>query len=114
MLIVSLWLGVFMGLTYDGLRCIRRILIHNLLFVSIEDFVYWFVWTVLVMDCIFRYNYGELRIYIFVMLLVGFCFYKATIGWVVMRIFNYIWYPVKKCLHNSKKNLKNKKNNSKI
>lgn len=114
MLVIALLLGALMGLTYDGLRCLRRILPHNLVFVSIEDFIYWFIWTLIVLDSIVSYNYGELRIYIFVALLVGFLLYRTTIGWVLMRLFNYMWCPVKKCLHNVKKNLKNKKNNSTI
>lgn len=114
MLIVSLILGALMGASYDMMRCIRRIVPHGLIFVSIEDFIYWFAWTMIVIDSIVEYNYGEIRIYIFVALLVGFAIYKTTIGWVFMRLFNYIWCPIKNCLHNAKKNLKNRKNNSKI
>ncbi len=103
-----------MGLTYDCLRCLRRMVVHNLLFVSIEDFVYWFIWTILVLDSIGYYNCGELRLFIFIGLLVGFMVYKTTIGWLIMKLFNYMWCPVKKCLHNTKKNLKNRLNNSKM
>ena len=113
-LIVSIVLGAIMGFSYDLLRCFRRIITHNLLFVSIEDFVYWFFWTILIIDTIVEYNYGEIRIYIFVALLVGFGAYRTTIGWVFMRLFNYIWCLIKNCLHNAKKILKNRKNNSKI
>ena len=114
MLTVTLVLGAVMGFSYDLLRCFRRIITHNLLWVSIEDFIYWFSWTILIIDAIVEFNYGEIRIYIFAALLVGFVIYRTTIGWVFMRVFNYIWCPIKNCLHNAKKTLKNRKNNSKI
>lgn len=114
MLLVSLVLGGGMGLTYDLLRCFRRIIPQGLIFVSIEDFLYWFIWTMVIIDSIVSYNYGEIRIYIFIFILVGFIVYKTTIGWVLMKIFNYMWYRIKNCLHNAKKTLKNTRNNSKI
>ena len=85
MLLVSLILGGGMGLTYDLLRCFRRMLPQSLVFVSIEDFVYWFIWTLIIIDSIVKFNYGEIRIYIFVFLVVGFMMYKTTIGWVLME-----------------------------
>lgn len=114
MLIVSLLLGAVMGFAYDLLRCLRRIIPHNLFFVSLEDFAYWFVWTLIIIDSIVEYNYGEIRIYFFVALLVGFVIYRTTIGWVFMKIFVYMWCSVKNCLHNANKTLKNRRNNSKI
>ena len=114
MLLVSLTLGVGMGLTYDLLRCFRRIIPQSLLIVSIEDFLFWFIWTMVIIDSIVRFNYGEIRIYIFLFLTVGFIVYKTTIGWVLMKVFNYMWYGIKNCLHNAKKNLKKTRNNSKI
>ncbi|MBE5953505.1 MAG: hypothetical protein E7257_05040 [Lachnospiraceae bacterium] len=114
MLLVSLILGAWMGFTYDLLRCFRRIIPQSLLFVSIEDFIYWFIWTMVIINSIVRFNYGEIRIYIFVFLFVGFMMYKTTIGWVLMKIFNYMWCRIKNCLHNAKKTLKKTRNNSKI
>lgn len=103
---LSLILGALMGASYDVIRSIRRIVPHNLFFLSMEDFIYWFTWTIKVTDSIFRYNYGELRIYIFIGLILGFCVYKGTIGWVYMKIFNYIWGHIEKYIQNIKKNLK--------
>jgi len=67
-----------------------------------------------IINSIVRFNYGEIRIYIFVFLFVGFMMYKTTIGWVLMKIFNYMWCRIKNCLHNAKKTLKKTRNNSKI
>lgn len=114
MFAIATFLGVLMGFSYDVLRCIRRIIVHNLLFISLEDFIYWFAWTIIVLNSVAEYNYGQLRIYIFVTMLLGFCVYKTTIGWVLMRFFNYMWCSIEKCLHNANKFLKKNRNNSKI
>ncbi len=114
MAVVALVLGVIMGFSYDCIRCVRRIVRHNNVFIALEDFLYWFVWTWLVMDAIMCFNYGQLRVYIIISLALGFVVYKVTIGWLFMKIFNYIWCPLKKCLHNSKKTLKNNEKDSTI
>lgn len=114
MMLVAIFIGISMGITYDVLRCIRRIIIHNLFFVSLQDFIYWFMWTLIVLDSINYFNYGELRVYIFVALLLGVFFYKGTIGWVLMKIFNYIWCYVRQCIGNVKKNLKKNKKRGRI
>lgn len=114
MLVVSIGIGAIMGLIYDIIRCIRRIVAHNLFFVSVEDFIYWFAMTLFVIDSIVSFNYGQLRIYIFIAIAFGFVVYRITIGWVLMKTFNYMWCPIKKCLHNIKKSLKINKKDSKI
>lgn len=106
MFVISMLLGVIMGITYDVIRCIRRMVSHNLFFLSLEDFAYWFIWTIVVANSIYQYNYGELRIYIFIGLILGFALYKGTIGWAFMKIFNYIWCNIKKYIQNIKNSLK--------
>lgn len=114
MVTIALILGGLMGLSYDLIRCVRRIVPHNLFFLSVEDFVYWLVWTGIVLDSVSNYNYGELRLYIFVAMALGFLIYRGTIGWVLMKLFHYIWGMVKKCLEKLKNSLKNRMKNSKI
>ena len=114
MAIVAIILGACMGFSYDCIRCFRRMFVHNNLFINVEDFVYWFVWTWLVMDAIMGFNYGRIRLYVLITLFIGFMIYKITIGWVFMKLFYYIWCFTKKCLHNAKKNLKKTKKDSTI
>lgn len=114
MVTISLMLGGMMGLSYDAIRCFRRMVSHNLFFLSVEDFLYWLIWTVIVLDAICGYNYGELRLYIFVAMTLGFVIYRGTIGWALMRLFHYIWCPVKKTIQKIKNCLKKQKKNSRI
>ena len=112
MMIIALILGVNMGLTYDVIRCTRRIFIHNIFFVSLEDFIYWLIWTITLLDEISEYNDGELRAYIFIFIIIGFAIYKATFGWLIMKIADCIIGQCKKHLKKIKKNLKKTRKNS--
>lgn len=114
MAIMALVLGGLMGLSYDCIRCARRMVPHNLFFLSVEDFFYWLMWTWITLYAISNYNYGELRIYIFVSIVLGFLTYRCTIGWVLMKIFHYIWGFIKKNLQKLKNSLKKRMKNSKI
>ena len=96
MFLISLFLGAGMGITYDFLRIIRRILSHNNFFISLEDIIYWLVWSFKVIDGIHIYNRGELRGYIFLALFLGFLIYKNTIGWVLWKCVDNILYLLKK------------------
>ncbi len=108
MLLVSLALGALMGFSYDIIRIFRRLINHNLFFVSVEDMIYWLVWTIIVLDKIYVYNYGQIRFYIIVGLMIGLLAYKYTIGWVLMKISNYMLCRTKIFFKKHKKNLKNK------
>ena len=44
----SFLMGILITVLYDILRILRRILPHNILAVSVEDFLYWIVCSLLV------------------------------------------------------------------
>lgn len=107
MAIISLIIGALMGFSYDIIRIFRRMVSHNLFFVSLEDVIYWFIWTIITLDKIYTYNYGMLRIYIIIGLLMGFIIYRYTIGWVLIKFTDYMLCTVKKLLKKAKNMLKN-------
>lgn len=107
MLVISILLGAIMGITYDVVRVLRRIISHNNLVIFFEDIMYWVIWAFVVIDKIHIYNSGELRIYIFLGLLLGILIYAYTIGWVLWKCVSHILCLVKKHRKKSKKTLKN-------
>jgi len=107
MFVVSLYLGFFMGVTYDIVRCFRRLISHNNLFISIEDIIFWCSWTLLIIDKIITYNSGALRGYVFLGLFLGGILYLCTISCIMMPIITRMLYFVRKCLKKLNKMLKN-------
>ena len=96
MFCISIFLGAGMGIVYDLVRIIRRIIKHNNFFIGLEDIIFWIVWAFVVIDGIHIYNNGELRIYIFLGLFIGFLIYKNTIGWVIWKCISHILCWLKK------------------
>ena len=107
MFLACIAMGIAMGFTYDILRGVRKAVPHSDIIVGIEDIIYWFFWTIIFIDNIFKFNDGEFRIYIFVISFTGLIIYKHTISSGVFKLVNYILCLVKKCVKKVNKPLKN-------
>ena len=80
MFFISFFLGVMMGVTYDVLRGLRRVFSHNIFYICVEDIIYWFAWTIVLIYAVQTYNSGIIRIYIFLAILIGLLIYLLTIS----------------------------------
>lgn len=96
MFLISLVMGAGIGFTYDCIRCFRRIISHNNFFIAIEDIFFWITWAFVIIDKIHKYNYGSLRGYVFLGILLGAVFYLCTISCIFMPRISYILYHIKK------------------
>lgn len=90
MFIISFFIGVAMGFSYDILRCLRRLLLHNIFFISVEDIAFWVIWALIIVSKIHEYNSGEFRVYVFVGVFIGTLIYLLTVSKVFMYIMSYI------------------------
>ena len=77
--------GAVLFLVYDLLRVIRRIFVHGIIWVSIEDALYWIVSGFWMFLRICRVNDGIIRGYMIVACLVGAALYYAVFSRPVMR-----------------------------
>ena len=107
MFVVSLIMGIGMGITYDVLRGLRKTYAHADILVGIEDIIYWLIWTWAFIENIFKFNDGSFRIYIFIVTFTGLLIYYNTISRGLLKIFSHILWFVKKCAQKPKKMLKN-------
>lgn len=107
MFIISLYIGAGIGMTYDGIRCVRRLISHNNIFIAIEDIIFWIIWAFIIIDKIHTYNYGNLRGYVFLGIFLGAVCYLCTISCVLMHLLSHILCQVKKYSKKINKMLKN-------
>ncbi len=114
MFFISLALGAAMGIVYDVLRCLRRIIPHNNFFIAIEDIAYWVFWTYVIIDSIHKYNYGSIRGYVFLGIILGGAFYLCTISCLLMFCISHILWFIKKTSKKINKMLKNRIKKGKI
>ncbi len=75
---------------YDWLRSIRRIIIHDILGVAAEDIVFWLVFALMTSLLIFRVNYGELRLFLFMGIVIGAGVYYALVSPIFLKITAFI------------------------
>lgn len=89
-LISVLW-GSIILLAYDGLRIFRRLIKHGIIFLAVEDIIFWVAASVFIFSMIYKQNNGIIR---------GFSVIGMTIGMVLYHyIFkDYIVNLITKCI----------------
>lgn len=81
----ALLLGIAMVIVYDILRLFRRILPHGIVWVSIEDILYWLVAGIMIFLLLYYRNDGEFRFYIVFGIAGGALFYYLLCGRFLFR-----------------------------
>lgn len=89
-------MGVLITVLYDVLRILRRIIPHNVIAVSLEDFLYWIVCSLLIFTMLIRENNGVLRWFAVAGAMVGMILYRKTLGFLFVK---YVSLLIKKLLH---------------
>lgn len=84
--------GMLVVFTYSALRVFRRIIKHNLFWVSVEDIIFWVLMALYLFSEISRVCSGSIRWYFIVGVLLGGC----SICYFVQKL-------IKKYIDNSRK-----------
>ena len=79
-------LGVAMVIVYDCLRLFRRILPHGIIWISVEDFLYWLVSGIMIFLLLYYRNDGAMRLYILLGIACGALIYYFTLGRILFRL----------------------------
>lgn len=77
---ISIFSGILMGIGYDIIRIIRRLFPHNRIFIGIEDILFFLISSILIFIKIFKANYGTIRGFILLGILLGVLLYYLTIS----------------------------------
>lgn len=76
----SVFMGIVVTFAYDFILIGRRIMRHNLFFISLEDFLFWVACAIAVFYMLYRENNGILRWIAVLGAAVGMLLYKKIIG----------------------------------
>lgn len=108
----SILMGLIITFAYDWILIFRKLFRHGKFWMSVEDFIYWFVCGISVFYMLYRENNGVLRWFAVVGAAIGMIFYKLTIRnrfvsimstciykimWFVFRVIQVVLKPLK-CL----------------
>ena len=75
-----------MVIVYDCLRLFRRILPHGIIWISVEDFLYWLVSGIMIFLLLYYRNDGAMRLYILLGIACGALIYYFTLGRILFRL----------------------------
>ena len=78
--------GILIGLLFDFFRIMRRTFKTNNIITYIEDFIFWILTGLILLYSIFTFNNGEIRIYMFLGVLLGITLYMLSISSYVIKI----------------------------
>ena len=78
--------GIIIGLLFDFFRISRRVIKTNDFITYIEDILFWILTGFIVLYSIFIFNNGELRLYMFVGILLGTIFYMLFISSYIIKV----------------------------
>lgn len=78
--------GIVIGVLFDIFRIIRRSFKTPDFLTYIEDILFWLMAGIILLFTIFKFNNGEIRLYIFVSLLFGLTIYLLTLSKFFIKI----------------------------
>lgn len=82
--------GVAIGILFDFFRILRRSIKTSNLVTYIQDILFWILTGIIVLYSIGYFNNGELRIFVFLGLIIGILIYMTTLSSIIVKIFTKI------------------------
>lgn len=78
--------GIIIGILFDVFRIMRKSFKTPDFITYIEDVIFWILTGIILLFTIFTFNNGEIRIYLFIGLLLGLCFYILNLSKYFIKI----------------------------
>lgn len=78
-------IGVIMGMFYDLIRILRKIIPHPNWLIQVEDTLYWISGALIGFAILYMHNYGQIRFFVFLGMLSGAVLYLCTFSIVFMK-----------------------------
>lgn len=90
--------GVTIGVLFDFFRILRRTIKTSNIITYIEDILFWILTGLLVLYNIWYFNNGEIRVYMFLGIILGVLIYMSTLSNILIKIFSKILQIIIKVL----------------
>lgn len=78
--------GLIIGLIFDFFRILRKTIKTSDIITHIEDFLFWMLTGLLILYSIFTFNNGEIRLFMFLAIIVGMLVYFTLISRFVIKV----------------------------
>lgn len=89
----SILLGIGITFLYDCLRVFRRVFLHSIFWISVEDLFYWLFVSVSIFHLLYYENNGSFRWFAILGTLTGMLLYRKTLSplWVTYVTKLFLW-----------------------
>lgn len=85
-IICVLLYGAVLAAIYDIIGCIRYFVRHNIIFISVEDMLFWVLASVTTLKLMIGINDGGLRMYLCIGMVFGAGIYYHVIHWGLKKL----------------------------
>lgn len=79
--------GVVIGILFDFFRILRRSIKTSNIVTYIQDILFWILTGIIILYSVWYFNNGELRIFVFLGLIIGILIYMTTLSSIIIKIF---------------------------
>ena len=90
--------GVIIGVLFDIFRILRKTIKTSNILTYIEDVLFWILTGLLILYTIWYFNNGEIRIFMFLGIIVGVLIYMSTLSNIIVKVFSKILQTIIKIL----------------
>ena len=90
--------GVVIGILFDFFRILRRSFKTSNIITYVEDVLFWILTGVLILYNIWYFNNGEIRIYMFLGIIMGVLIYMLTLSNILISLLSKILISIVKVL----------------
>lgn len=90
--------GVAIGLLFDFFRILRRSFKTPNIVIYIEDILFWVLTGFLILYNIWYFNNGEIRLYMFLGIIIGILIYVSTLSSILVKVLSKILQTIIKVL----------------
>ena len=94
----SVFMGVIITFVYDWFLIIRKLIKHGAIWISLEDFVFWFACGLGVFNMLYRENNGILRWFTVIGAMLGMACYKWLVSKKFVQIMSTCIYKIMRIL----------------
>lgn len=78
--------GIIIGILFDIFRILRKSFKTSNIVTYIEDIIFWMLTGVIILYSIFTFNNGEIRLFMFLGILLGIAFYLLLFSKYIIKI----------------------------
>lgn len=96
--IIFILVGFLIGLLFDIFRISRKTFKTSDIITSIEDILFWILTGLLILFSIFKFNNGDIRVYIILGILIGIALYMLVFSKIVINTLVKIILIIKKII----------------